>query len=176
MIYSRAFAPFLTHFFQSMVGHSHRLAAKHLRSRFWWCMVRNSNLFLPAFCKLWSDIQTFLQPNTSAPTSDDIYSDIHTFYYPLVVNYGRAFTPSCSQTSPLPLLMIYSRTFAPFITHLLQTMVGHSHLLAAKHLRFRFWWCMVRNSNLFLPAFCKLWSDIHTFLQPNTSAPAFDDI
>ena len=49
-----------------------------------------------------------------------------------VANYGQTFTPFCGQTPPLPLLMIYSGAFAPFITHFLQTMVGHSHLLAEK--------------------------------------------
>jgi len=228
MIYSRGFAPFITHFLQTKVGHSHLLAAKLLRSRFWWCMVRNSNFFLPAFCKLWweygakfklfltrflqtvvghshilsakhfrsrfwwyivgrshlllpafsnlwSDIHTVLQLNTCAHAFDDVWSEIPTFSNPLFANYGQTVTLSCSQTPPLRLLMIYSRAFAPFITHFLQTMVGHSHLLAAKHLRSLFWWCIVWNSNIFLPAFCKLWSDIHTFLQPNTSAPAFDE-
>jgi len=176
MMYGPKFQPFLTRFLQTMVRHSHFLIAKHLRSRFWWYIVEHSHLFLPAFCKLWSGIHTFLQPNTSAPAFDDIYSDILTFYYPLVANYGQTFTLTCSHTPPLPLLMIYSRTFANFLTRFLQTMVRHSHLLTAKHLRSSFWWYMVRNSNLFLPAFCKLWSDIHTFLQLNTSAPAFDDI
>jgi len=159
-----------------MVGHSHLLAAKHLRSRFWWYIVRHSHLLLPTFCKLWSGIHTCLQPNTSAPAFDDVWSEIPTFSYPLFANYGVTFTTSCRQTPPLPLLMIHSWAFAPFITRFFQSMVGHSHLLAAEHLRSHFWWCMVRNSNFFLPAFCKLWSDIHTFLQPNTSAPAFDDI
>ena len=175
-MYCPKFQPFLTCFLQTMVRHSHLFAAKHLRSRFWWYIVGHLHLLLPTFCKLWSDIHSFLQKNPSAPAFDDVLSEIPTFYYPLFAMYGWTFTPSCRKTPPLPLLMIYSRAFATFITHFLQCMVGHSHLLAAKHLRSRFWWCIVRNSNLFLPAFCKLWSDIHTFLQPNTSAPAFDDI
>jgi len=175
MIYSWALAPFITRFLRTMVGHSHLLAAKHLRSRFWWYIVGHSYLLLPTFCKLWSDIHTFLQPNTSGPAFDDVWSEIPTFSYQLFANYGRALTPSCSQTPLLLRLMIYSWACAPFINHYLKTMVGHSHL-AAKHLRSRFWWYIVGNLHLLLPTFCKLRSDIHTFLQPNTSAPAFDDM
>jgi len=174
MIYSQAFAPFITRFFQSIFRHSHFLAAEHFRSCFWWYIVGDSHLLLPTFCKLRSDIHTFLQPNTSAPVFDDVWSEIPTFSYPLFVNYGRIFTLSCSQTPPLPLLMMYGTKFQPFLTHFLQTMVRHSHFLAAKHLRSRFWWYIVEHSHLFLPAFCKLWSDIHT-LHPNASAPSFDD-
>ena len=140
-----------------MVGHSHLLAKKkHLRSRFWWCIVRNSNLFLPAFCKLWSDI--------------------HTFYYPLFANYGWTFTPSCRKTLPLPILMMYSPKFQPFLSRFLQTMVRYSHFLEEKHLLSRFWWFLVGYLHLLFPNFSNLWSDIHTFLQLNTSAPAFDDV
>ena len=82
-----------------MVGHSHLLAEKHLRSRFWWCIFRNSNLFLPAFCKIWSDNHTFLQKNTSAPAFDDVLSEITTFSYLIFANYGRTFTPSCRKNT-----------------------------------------------------------------------------
>ena len=176
MMYCPKFQPFFTRILQSMVGHSHLLAAEHLRSRFWWYIVGHSYLFLPAFCKLWSDIHTFLQQNTPAPAFDDSWSEIPTVSYSLFANYGQTFTPSCSQTPPLPLLMIHSRAFAPFLTRILQTMVRHSHLLASKHLRSCFWWGMVRNSKVFLPAFCKLCSDIRSFSKPNTSSPNFDGI
>jgi len=148
MMYGPKFQPFPTRFLQTMVRHSHFLAAKHLRSHFWWYIVGHSHLLIPAFSNLWSDIHTFLKPNTSAPVFDDVWSENPTFSYPLWANYGRTFTPSCSQTPPLPLLMIYSRALTPFITRFFQSMVGHSHLLAAKHLRSHFWWCMVRNYNL----------------------------
>ena len=160
-----------------MVGHSHFLAEKPLRSRFWWCIVRNSNLFLPAFCKLWSDIHTFLQKKTPPLPLLMMYcpkfQPFLTCFLQTMVRHSHLFA---AKKPPLPLLMMYSRAFAPFITHFLQTMVGHSHLLAEKHHRSQFWWCIVRNSKLFLPDFCKLLSDIHNFLQQNTSAPAFDDI
>jgi len=79
-----------------------------------------------------------LQLNTCAHAFDDVWSEIPTFSYPLFANYGQTFKLSCSQTPLLRLLMIYSRAFAPFITHFLQTMVGHSHPLAAKQLHSRF--------------------------------------
>ena len=203
---------------------------------------RTLNPFVPFFWQLWSDIHTFLYPNTSTPTFDHVWSRIRTYLYPIFENYcqtvtpsnwtpfvpsyyfiwlviltfsyphfsndgrtihtslqptisalafvhvwssirtffnplfdnfGRTFTPSCSRPPLLPLLIMYDRAFTAFITCIPAIMVGHSHLLAATHLRSRFWLCMVGHSHLFLPFFGELWLDINTFLQRNTTAPTF---
>ena len=118
MMYGPKFQPFLTCFLQTMVRHSHYLAAKHLRSRFWLYIVEHSHLFLPAFCKLWSDIHTFLQPNTSDPTFDDVCSEIPTFSYPLFANYGQTFTPSFISLTVHSKWHLYSATSVLVSVHL----------------------------------------------------------
>ena len=112
MIYSRAFVPFITHFLKIMIRHSHVLAAKHLRSRYWWCMVGHLNLFLPTFGKCG---RTFTPSCSRTPPLS------------LSMMYSRAFTPFFTRFSAIMVRHSHLLAAEHLRSHFWWCIVGHSH-------------------------------------------------